>query len=63
MEDNMERRTIEAGTILHMQGIPILVTEPFVAETHKNNWPLATAPLPERDDAPESSDATEWREE
>lgn len=47
-ETKMERRTIEAGTILNMNGIPIEVCEPFEAATHPNNWKYALL-LPERD--------------
>lgn len=48
-DEIMERRTIEAGTIIHMNGIPIEVCEPFEAATHPNNWEYALAPLPELD--------------
>lgn len=48
-ETKMERRTIEAGTILNMNGIPIEVCEPFEAATHPNNWTIALEPPPERD--------------
>lgn len=42
----LERREIAEGTIVQLNGIPLRVCAPFIAETHPSNWPLAMAPEP-----------------
>lgn len=40
MED-MERRTIPGGTILHLNGMPVRVCRQFIAESSPANWKSA----------------------
>ena len=38
----MVERTIPAGTIVHLQGIPLRLTQDAVVKTTDENWQLAT---------------------
>lgn len=39
-EDTFEARTLPAGTILHLNGLPVRLTEPVAALSSAANWLL-----------------------
>lgn len=43
MSDVFEARVLPAGTIVHMNGVPLRLEVPATASTHPNNWPFALA--------------------
>jgi len=56
MSDEGEVRVIPAGTILHLNGIPVALVEDTKLETHPENWPLALQCVESEDETPLTAD-------